>query len=100
LLEVVQHVLRAIGRPHCEEVVIVILEAAAATHGDESGVSDLGEDDLSAHSCSSRPSPVAGRVQAAANPVSLSSVDRLTRASVAAGSVPTSIEVDFDTGIR
>jgi hypothetical protein len=44
LLEVVQHMLRAVGRPDCEEAVVVILEAAAATHGDEPRIPDLGED--------------------------------------------------------
>src|SRR6266542_2808702 len=44
LLEVMQHMLRAVGRPHREEVVIVVLEAAAATQRDEPGIPDLGED--------------------------------------------------------
>ena len=35
LLEVVQHVLRAVSRPHREKAMIVVLEAPAATHGDE-----------------------------------------------------------------
>jgi hypothetical protein len=44
LLEVVQHVLRAVGRPDREQAVIVVLEAAAATRGDEPRIPDLGED--------------------------------------------------------
>ncbi len=43
LLEEVQHVLRTIGRPHCEKAMIGVLEGAATTHGDEPGVPDLGE---------------------------------------------------------
>jgi len=39
-----QHVLRAVGRPHGEEMVHVVEKAAAATHGHESRVSDLWED--------------------------------------------------------
>jgi hypothetical protein len=46
LLEVVQHVLRAVSRPHREKTMIVVLEAPAATHRDESWVPDLGEDHL------------------------------------------------------
>ena len=48
-LEVVQHVLRAVGRPHREKTVIVVLEGPAATHGDEPRIPDLGEDHQSAH---------------------------------------------------
>ena len=44
LLEVVEHVLRAVGRPDREKAVIVVLEAAAATHGDEPRIPDLRED--------------------------------------------------------
>ncbi len=44
LLEVVEHVLRAVGRPHRQQAMIVVLEAAAATHGDEPRIPDLGED--------------------------------------------------------
>jgi hypothetical protein len=44
LLEVVEHVLRAVSRPYGEEVMILVLEAAAATHGDEPRIADLGED--------------------------------------------------------
>ena len=43
-LEVVQHVLRAVGRPHREKTVIVVLEGPAATQRDEPRVADLGED--------------------------------------------------------
>ena len=43
-LEVVQHVLRAVGRPDREQAVIVVPEAAAATHGDEPRIPDLWED--------------------------------------------------------
>jgi hypothetical protein len=46
LLEVVQHVLRAVGRPHREKTMIVVLEGPAATHGDEPRIPDLGEDHL------------------------------------------------------
>jgi hypothetical protein len=34
LLEVVQPVLRAVGRPHREKTMIVVLEGPAAAHGD------------------------------------------------------------------
>jgi hypothetical protein len=44
LLEVVQHVLRAVSRPDRQKVVIVVLEAAAATHCDEPQIPDLWED--------------------------------------------------------
>lgn len=37
-LEVVQHLLRAISRPHREQVMIVVLETAAASHGDEPSI--------------------------------------------------------------
>src|SRR5438093_5715803 len=43
LLEVVEHVLRAVSRPDPQKAVIVVLEAAAATHGDEPRIPDLGE---------------------------------------------------------
>ena len=49
LLEVVQHVLRAVSCPDRKEAVIVVLEAAAATHGDEPRIPDLGEDHRFAH---------------------------------------------------
>ena len=49
LLEVVQHVLGAVSRPHREKTMIVVLEDPAATHGDESRIPDLGEDHQSAH---------------------------------------------------
>ena len=44
LLEVVQHVLGAVSRPDRQKAVIVVLEAAAATHGDEPRIPNLGED--------------------------------------------------------
>ena len=44
LLEVVQHVLRAVSRPDRQKAVNVVFEAAAATHGDEPLIPDLGED--------------------------------------------------------
>jgi hypothetical protein len=44
LLEVGQHVLRAVSRPDRESTVIVVLEDAAATHGDEPWIPDLGKD--------------------------------------------------------
>ena len=44
LLEVMQHVLRAVSRPDRQKAVIIVLEAAAATYGDEPRVPDLGED--------------------------------------------------------
>jgi hypothetical protein len=44
LLEVMEHMLRAVSRPDREKPVIVVLQAAAATHGDEAWISDLGED--------------------------------------------------------
>ena len=46
LLEVVQHVLRAISSPHREKSMIVVLEGPAATHGGEPRIPDLGEDHL------------------------------------------------------
>jgi len=42
LLEVMQHMRRAVGRPDGEKAVIVVLETAAATHRDEPGIADLG----------------------------------------------------------
>src|SRR2546430_11600987 len=48
LLEVVEHVLRTVSRPDPQKVVIVVLEASAATHGDEARVPDFGEDHESA----------------------------------------------------
>jgi hypothetical protein len=41
LFEEVQHVLRAIGRPHCKKAMVGILEGAAAMQSDEPGVSLL-----------------------------------------------------------
>jgi hypothetical protein len=38
LLEMVEHMFRAIGRPKGQEVVVIIQQRAAAAHGDESGV--------------------------------------------------------------
>jgi hypothetical protein len=49
LLEVVQHVLRAVSRLHREKTMIVVLEGPAATHGDEPRIPDLGEDHQFAH---------------------------------------------------
>ena len=43
LLEVVEHMLRAVSRPDPQKAVIVVLEAAAATHCDEPRIPDLGE---------------------------------------------------------
>ena len=57
LLEVVQHVLRAVSRPDCKKAVIVVLEAAAATHGDEPPIPDFGEDHQFAISLLCPPSP-------------------------------------------
>src|SRR5438034_714033 len=48
LLEVVQHVLRAVSRPHREKTMIVVFQGPAATHGDEPRIPDLGEDHQSA----------------------------------------------------
>lgn len=45
----VERVLRAVSRPHREQVMIVVLEAAAATNGDEPRIPDLGEDHQSGH---------------------------------------------------
>jgi ATP-dependent DNA ligase len=50
-------VLRAVGRPRGEQAVVVVLEGAAATHRDEPGIPDLGEDHCSAHSRLHRRSP-------------------------------------------
>jgi len=44
LLEVVQYVLRAVSLPERQKVVIAVLEAAAATLGDEPRITDLGKD--------------------------------------------------------
>jgi hypothetical protein len=44
LLQMVQPVLRAVSRPDGEKAVIVVLEATAATHGDEPRIPDLGKD--------------------------------------------------------
>ena len=44
VLEVVQHVLRAVSRPHREKTMIVVLEEPAATDGDQPRIPDLGED--------------------------------------------------------
>ena len=49
LLEVVQHVLRAVSGPDREQVMVGVLERSAATHGDEPWIPDLGEDHRSAH---------------------------------------------------
>jgi hypothetical protein len=49
LLEVVQHVLGAVSRPHREKTMIVVLEGPAATHLDEPRIPDRGEDHLFAH---------------------------------------------------
>jgi len=38
LLEVVENVFRAVGRPQGQEVVVCIQQGATATHGDKSGV--------------------------------------------------------------
>jgi hypothetical protein len=45
---VVEHVLRAVSRPDREQVMVVVLEAAAATDRDEPRIPDLGEDHQSA----------------------------------------------------
>jgi hypothetical protein len=39
-----EHVLGAVSRPHGEQLMIVIAEAAATSHGDEPRIPDLGED--------------------------------------------------------
>jgi hypothetical protein len=41
--EMVQHVLRAVSGPHRQKTMVVVLEAPAATHGDEPRIPDLGE---------------------------------------------------------
>ena len=43
VLEVVEHMLRAVSRPDPQKAVIVVLEAAAAKHCDEPRIPDLGE---------------------------------------------------------
>ena len=53
LLEVLQHMLRAVSRPYREKAMIVILEDPAATHCDEPRIADLGQD----HRCR-HPSPL------------------------------------------
>jgi hypothetical protein len=42
LLEVVEHMLRAVGRPQRKQTMIVVLEAPATTHGDEPRTRILG----------------------------------------------------------
>ena len=49
LLEVVQHVFRAVSRPYRKTTMIVVLEGPAATHGDEPRIPDLGKDHQVAH---------------------------------------------------
>jgi hypothetical protein len=44
VLEMVQDVLRTVGRPDREEPVVVVPECSAATHGDEPPIADFGED--------------------------------------------------------
>jgi len=44
LLEVMQHVLRAVSGPHREKTMVVVLEGPAPAHGDEPRIPDLGED--------------------------------------------------------
>ena len=44
LLEVVQHVLRAVSRPHREKTVIAVPEDPTTTHRDEPRIPDLGKD--------------------------------------------------------
>jgi hypothetical protein len=46
LLKVMEHVLGAVSRPHGEQLMIVIAEAAATSHGDEPRIPDLGQDHL------------------------------------------------------
>ena len=50
LLKAMEHVLGAVGRPQREEVMIIVLEGPAATHGDEPRIPDFGEDHQSAQS--------------------------------------------------
>ena len=76
LLEVVQHVLRAVGRPGREKTMIVVLEGPAAAHGDEPRIPDLRGASVPAPSRSvaadgqhprvGRPDPQAARRAAAA----------------------------------
>jgi hypothetical protein len=49
LLEMVQHVLRAVSRPEREATVIVVLEDSAPTHRDEPWIPDLGKDHSMPH---------------------------------------------------
>jgi hypothetical protein len=46
LFEEMQYVLRAISRPHGKQAMIGVLEGAAATQGNQPGVSDLAENHL------------------------------------------------------
>lgn len=62
LLEEVQYVFRAIGRPHREKAMIDILQRPAAPHGDKPGISLLREDDLPIHPRSSSRTPFAQRL--------------------------------------
>ena len=41
ILEEMQHMLCAVGRPYRKQMMIGVLEGTAATHGDEAGVSLL-----------------------------------------------------------
>jgi hypothetical protein len=49
LLEEVQYVLRAIGRPQRKKVMLGILQGAAATHGNKPGIPVLGENHWLTH---------------------------------------------------
>jgi hypothetical protein len=46
ILEEVQHMLCAIGRPYGQKAMTGITQSATATHGNKPRVSDLGEDHL------------------------------------------------------
>jgi hypothetical protein len=48
LLKEVQHVHGTLGRPHCKKAMISVLQEPTAAHGNQPGISLLGEDHLSA----------------------------------------------------
>ena len=55
LLEEMQHVLRAIRRPHGKKMMIGVQQGTAATLGNKPGISDLAENHLSTSLCAVYP---------------------------------------------
>ena len=71
LLEVVQHVLRAVGRPDRKKTMIVVFEGPAATDRDEPRIPDLGEDHQAL------PAPVSAKVIGRSSDTSAKQVEHL-----------------------